>query len=241
MEVFVKTMIEELKANGGLFRQPADNRIMATAEFWYLFQLYYGPDAFKGYKALVDKGFQSAKLKGHYPLIARSPEIQEPGKYNNYVYAALMHSWLKTKDLCPLAQDLLLYGNKNHWCFLPAPVPGFFTKRRWQYCHMPYLRAFYWQMLDFHPFWFNRLWFRATIFFACRKPYNDVSSKKLCLFMLISSRDNWARGYYSRKMKEQYGKDYIIEIFRIYYGANPGTVQLYEFCKMVFDRGLGEQ
>jgi len=63
-----------------------------------------------------------------------------------------------------------------------------------------------------------------SLILSCNTDRNQTSGKILNWIKLTPHKDHWLVGhllkYYERKMKVQYGENYVLELMRIYHGGN---------------------
>jgi hypothetical protein len=66
--------------------------------------------------------------------------------------------------------------------------------------------------------------FLITLVISCNKPVSDTSGKILSSVGLTPHKDHWIvkyfYRYYEKKMKAQYGDDYLKKLLTIYHGSN---------------------
>lgn len=210
--------------NLGLFPNPKDNRILSTTQFHMLYFMNnkLTMNSLLGYSWSVQNVLDSLQ---YVPgLYLRTPSaVDEVEQHDDYIAISCLGKLYGLKT----AEDIDDYGRNhrywpfNYWYDQRNPKQSIFTKEFWrckrQGCHVAIFRA----LSDRYVGIINLLWFYGMVYFACKEPHNEVSSKLLLWMCNYFLKDRfgfkWIFKYYRNKMEFEYGRYWQWDLLNIYY------------------------
>lgn len=232
-----KTLELKQKLIGGmtdnLLNYPPDNRDVSTVEFYMLCVLlgiYDKTDESRLLDAISTLWCKIGDIT-YLGLLTRQPN--QPFGSDTHHKEKQMHDGYSVIACCDKLAALKIdeYGKRHGFIFkyhydpsnMKPKFKDLFTKEYWRLTLHPHVVAIARIKARRYPGIINLMFlYGAVIIESCRKP--SETSGKLLMWIASNSIKRWYLKplwwLFNNRMRKQYGKNYVSELFRIYYGGS---------------------